>query len=113
MTSAIPSGSVATFTDIGGHIDVMPRHIAYILRMLDPVARETVPWHRVVSADGSLLAALLDEQAARLADEGVIVAKGKVTDLKHYQVTIADLSHGIAARSRPPDAPVTKTRKRR
>jgi hypothetical protein len=39
IVASIPEGSVVTFRDIGAHLDVMPRHVAYILKMLDAEER--------------------------------------------------------------------------
>lgn len=113
IVGATPPGRVATFADIGGHIDVMPRHIAYILRMLGPIEQDVVPWHRAVSADGSLLAARAAEQAAKLAAEGIAVGGGRIVDLDAHRIAIDTLPHGIAPRLRPADAPIPKSRKRR
>ncbi len=49
IVASIPEGEVLTFRDIGAHLDVMPRHIAYILKMLDAEERAAFPADRVVA----------------------------------------------------------------
>jgi methylated-DNA-protein-cysteine methyltransferase-like protein len=49
IVASIPEGEVLTFRDIGAHLDVMPRHIAYILKMLDTEERAAFPADRVVA----------------------------------------------------------------
>lgn len=49
IVASIPEGSVVTFRDIGAHLDVMPRHVAYILKMLDAEERAAFPAERVVA----------------------------------------------------------------
>jgi methylated-DNA-protein-cysteine methyltransferase related protein len=53
IVAAIPPGRVATYKDIGDSLDVMPRHVAYILATLDPVDRAHIPWQRVISDKAS------------------------------------------------------------
>ena len=35
IVAGIPQAGVVTFRDIGAHLDVMPRHVAYIVKMPD------------------------------------------------------------------------------
>jgi methylated-DNA-protein-cysteine methyltransferase related protein len=80
ITACIPVGRVCTYRSIGLHLDVMPRHVAYILTMLSPVEKDNVPWYRVVSDAGSISApktAKAIEQVEYLAMEGVVIDKAK------------------------------------
>ena len=72
----VPSGRISTYADIGSALEVMPRHVAYILSQLSATEREAVPWHRVVSS-GGLIPARTDRelQAALLRSEGVVVTE--------------------------------------
>ncbi len=75
IVSAIPEGRIATYADIGRHLDVMPRHVAYILTMLGDEEKARIPWYRVV-ADGGRLGKLRTNgfgvsQAELLASEGL------------------------------------------
>lgn len=55
IVASIPEGGVVTFRDIGAHLDVMPRHVAYILTMLDEEERAAFPAGRVVAKAESAL----------------------------------------------------------
>ncbi len=81
----VPRGRVCTFAAIGRHLDVMARHVAYILATLTDDERPGVPWHRVVAESGAINRTRHgrgDEQRASLEAEGVAVsAKGEVSDL--------------------------------
>jgi methylated-DNA-protein-cysteine methyltransferase related protein len=54
-----------------------PRAARAVGRVL-AMTGETVPWWRVVRADGRLVAPWADEQAAKLSAEGVDVRDGRV-----------------------------------
>jgi methylated-DNA-protein-cysteine methyltransferase-like protein len=81
----IPHGRVCTYAAIGRYLDVMARHVAYILATLTDDERLGVPWHRVVSEKGSLNKTKHGrgaEQQAMLEAEGVAVTpRGLVADL--------------------------------
>jgi methylated-DNA-protein-cysteine methyltransferase-like protein len=80
-TAAIPRGRVSTYAAIGDHLEVMARHVSYILAQLTEEERAQVPWHRVVAKDGSLSdrnAARRKEQQALLEAEGHRIVGGKV-----------------------------------
>lgn len=81
----LPRGRVCTYAAIGRHLDVMARHVAYILATLTDDERPGVPWHRVVAEAGTLNPSKHGrgaEQRAALEAEGVAVTPGgKVTDL--------------------------------
>ena len=48
LTASLPEGRVCSFQSIGEHLDVMPRHVAYILSTLEDAEKLVYPWHRVV-----------------------------------------------------------------
>ena len=115
IVAAIPAGRIATFADIGAHLDVMPRHVAYILATLADIEKATLPWHRVVAADGRLgvpkSGADGAPQRALLAAEGAAFdAAGRITDAIARQVDVAALPHGVARQRRPADAPKARRR---
>jgi alkylated DNA nucleotide flippase Atl1 len=43
IVAGIPQAGVVTFRDIGAHLDVMPRHVAYTLKKLDAEKRAAFP----------------------------------------------------------------------
>jgi methylated-DNA-protein-cysteine methyltransferase related protein len=65
IVASIPKGALVSFRAIGVHLDLVPRHIAYILAMPDQTLRDEIPWHRVVPHDGVLRTA----KAQRLATQ--------------------------------------------
>lgn len=105
ITASIPSGKLCTFQSIGSHLDVMPRHVAYILSQLDDTAKMLYPWHRVVSGDGSLgvlkRAPSGETQTELLSAEGIQVQKNSVAPgLERFFVPAERLPHGIQRQTR-------------
>lgn len=110
IVRAVPAGKVVTFKAVGAHLDVMPRHVAYILRMLTPQEKDAIPWHRVVPDDGRLTTLKTDGrgrlQAGLLEDEGwTIDGAGALVGFERRRVGIAGLNSGVPKQSRPADAP--------
>ncbi|WP_320669700.1 MGMT family protein [Patulibacter defluvii] len=80
---AIPEGYVRTYGDLDPQA---PRLVGRVLRE----TTETVPWHRVVRADGSL--AIGGEQRARLRAEGVPL-RGERVDLAEARLPLPPGEH--------------------
>lgn len=104
----LPPGRVVSFADIGRHLDVVPRHIAYILSQLDPIEREVVPWHRVVAADGTTSSAA---QTSLLHDENITLDGGKVPNDSNAWINLTDIPDMIPMQQRPANAPIAKRRR--
>src|SRR5512137_2918602 len=85
ILEAVPSGRLVTFTDVGAHLDVVPRHVAYILAQLDPLEAGAIPWHRAVAEAGTVALkadGLGRRQRDLLEAEGVAIAPdGRILDL--------------------------------
>jgi methylated-DNA-protein-cysteine methyltransferase related protein len=118
IVAAVPHGRLVTFKDVGTHLDVMPRHVAYILARLDPAEAVGLPWFRAVPEDGRLATPkhAPDGQSQRelLAGEGHRIAPdGRILDLGQRVVAVADLPHNVPVQTRPADAPRTSTRGKR
>ena len=65
---SIPPGRVMTYGDVAEYVGIgSARQVGRILALDDG----TVPWHRVLRADGSLAEHLYSEQRQRLLSEGV------------------------------------------
>jgi alkylated DNA nucleotide flippase Atl1 len=62
---AIPSGSVASYGDIGRRIGAGPRQVGRAMSLLD----DSVPWWRVVYADGTTASCHSGRAPALLNDE--------------------------------------------
>jgi methylated-DNA-protein-cysteine methyltransferase-like protein len=108
IVSTVPAGRVATYREIGRWLDVMPRHVAYLLGRLNPKEADAVPWHRVVG-DGGWLGAPKEDglgrtQAERLAEEGVAVVDGRVSDFEVVAVNVGELGHDVPRGEAPPGA---------
>jgi methylated-DNA-protein-cysteine methyltransferase-like protein len=117
IVAAIPRGRLLTHAAIGAHLDVMPRHVAYLLAMLEPHERATLPWHRVVGKDGALgRRAGVDgrSQAELLAAEGVPPTAGRITaaSLAAHSIAVVDLACDVPAQVRPPEASAPRRRRR-
>lgn len=80
----VPRGRVATYGDIAARAGSRsPRLAGYVLAHL---ADGTIPWHRVVRADGRLAGSVAPAQIDRLRAENVDVVNGRV-DLRRYRVS--------------------------
>jgi methylated-DNA-protein-cysteine methyltransferase-like protein len=109
IVAAIPPGRVATFRDIGAHLDAMPRHVAYILATLGHAEQAAIPWHRAIGGDLTLGTPKANGfgigQAALLGEEGTgFDARGRLLDPGRV-VAVADLPHGVARQQRPTVTP--------
>jgi methylated-DNA-protein-cysteine methyltransferase-like protein len=72
---AIPAGRVMTYGDVAEYVGSnAPRAVGHVLARDDG----SVPWHRVLRADGTMAPHLVDEQRQRLLAEGVRVERGRV-----------------------------------
>jgi methylated-DNA-protein-cysteine methyltransferase related protein len=85
ITANIPVARVTTYSAIGEHLNVMPRHVAYILTTLSLEEKLELPWYRVVAENGAIsLGKLTDRHYAQieyLKAEGVqFTAKNHVVD---------------------------------
>lgn len=97
---SIPEGAVVTFAAIGAHLDIAPRHAAYILATLAGGEDEAFPWHRAVAADGALLSGPRgSRQAVLLAAEGHAITRGKLDGIEAV-VAVAALHHGVVKQTR-------------
>jgi methylated-DNA-protein-cysteine methyltransferase related protein len=99
ITRSIPTGRICTYGSIGYHLDVMPRHVAYILTMLSPEEKDGIPWQRVVADGGAISSPKTNkavEQIEYLAREGIEVNKAKkVIDFEAVFIAAADFDSGI------------------
>jgi methylated-DNA-protein-cysteine methyltransferase related protein len=78
---AIPSGEVASYSNVGRRAG-LPRGARRVARVLAGNEDPTLPWHRVLRADGRIAfpagSAQFREQVRRLRGEGVAVVAGRV-----------------------------------
>jgi len=85
LVGLIPPGKFTTYGSIAVHMNVMARHVAFVMSSLTEQEAAKLPWHRVVSRDARLSpkmdAALSKKQRRRLRSEGLrINAAGYIHD---------------------------------
>lgn len=117
LTAAVPEGKICTFQSMGLHLDVMPRHVAYILSRLEDGEKLAYPWYRVVSHDGSLGSPKYHPDGTSQADllraEGILVTGKRITTGFELVFLPAErLPSGLPKQKRPADAPVPQARRR-
>jgi methylated-DNA-protein-cysteine methyltransferase related protein len=83
VVAAIPEGRVTTYGAIARRLKATPRQVAFVLSRFTPDQSATLPWFRVVAANGVIstmkLGAVGRRQIARLREEGVeITSRNKV-----------------------------------
>ncbi len=101
---AIPARKLCTFHSIGEHLDVMPRHVAYILSQLSAEEKMLYPWYRVVADHGRLATIKYHadgrSQADCIRDEGLIVRANAVAQFEKCFVAAAEVKSGAAKQVR-------------
>jgi methylated-DNA-protein-cysteine methyltransferase-like protein len=79
LVGTIPRGRFTTYGSIAVRMNVMPRHVAFVLSRLTGEEATTLPWHRVVSAEARISpnmdARLAREQRRRLRAEGLELSR--------------------------------------
>ena len=77
LVALIPEGKFTTYGSIAVHMNVMARHVAFVMSRLTDEESKALPWHRVVSADARLSAKMDSElrelQKSRLESEGMSI----------------------------------------
>ncbi|PKL07570.1 MAG: DNA methyltransferase [Spirochaetae bacterium HGW-Spirochaetae-7] len=83
----VPCGRVATYGGIAA-ITGLPNGARTVARLLHSSAKsDALPWWRIVRVDGTIAlrpGAGMEEQVARLADEGIAVGKYGRVDLAAF-----------------------------
>lgn len=110
IVAAIPRGRLVTHAAIGAHLDVVPRHVAYILATQELAEKSALPWHRVVGAEGRLGTPKRGAdgrlQAEWLRDEGhALDGDALASGFARHLVAVEALAHGVPRQTRPPEAP--------
>lgn len=77
LVGLIPEGKFTTYGSIATHMNVAPLHVSFVLSSLSEEESASLPWHRVVGADGrqsqSMPPAVARRQRTRLKAEGMKV----------------------------------------
>lgn len=85
IIASIPEGRVTTYGAIARRLKATARQVAFVLARFTPKESATLPWFRIVAANGVIstmkLGSVGRRQIARLQAEGVAVtARNKVAD---------------------------------
>ena len=95
VVARIPHGHVTTYADIGEELEVVPRHVAYLLTTTLDEAEERLPWHRVVGVHGVTARGRRGSvQRDRLRAEGVPIVGQRVDGFDQRRVRVPlDAAH--------------------
>lgn len=108
IVATIPEGRITTFKSIGAYMDVLPRHIAYILATLSEKEQQTVPWYRVVGEKGKLGKTKFDaegrSQQELLEAEGLSISNGQIVEYHASFIEAGALDHSVIPKKRYSDA---------
>jgi methylated-DNA-protein-cysteine methyltransferase-like protein len=93
LVALIPHGRFTTYGSIAVHMNVMARHVAFVMSRLTPEESAALPWHRVVAADARISPRmdvdLAKRQRMRLEGEGMAVdAQGYIQDAEAHFHTV-------------------------
>lgn len=92
LVALIPEGKFTTYGSMAVHMNVMARHVAFVMSRLTDEESQALPWHRIVSADARLSSKmdveLRELQKSRLVFEGMSIdSKGFIEDADaHFHV---------------------------
>ena len=90
----IPLGSVATYGQVA-RLAGYPRHARHVGRVLAVSSDESLPWHRVVNAQGKIshrgAHGAIEYQQLLLEEEGIEFGLGNAVSLRHFQWQPDDL----------------------
>jgi methylated-DNA-protein-cysteine methyltransferase related protein len=90
LVALIPEGKFTTYGSLATHMNVVARHVAFVMSALTEEESASLPWHRVVSSDARISQAMprkmARQQRTRLETEGMKVnGKGFIQDADaHY-----------------------------
>jgi methylated-DNA-protein-cysteine methyltransferase related protein len=89
IATNIPVARITTYSAIGEHLNVIPRHVAYILTTLSLEEKLELPWYRVVAEKGAIsLSKLTDRHHAQIE---YLKAEGIQFTAKNYVVDFDEL----------------------
>lgn len=96
LVSLIPEGKFTTYGSIAIHMNLMARHVAFVMSRLTPEEAERVPWHRVVAANARISPNMPPRLAAK--QKRLLKAEGlRINSAGHIQDDEAHF-HVVGAR---------------
>ena len=90
LVALVPEGKFTTYGSIATHMNVVARHVAFVMSGLTEEEAASLPWHRVVSSDARVSQSMPPKvarlQRQRLKAEGMKVnAQGFIQNADaHY-----------------------------
>ena len=103
LVALIPEGKFTTYGSIAVHMNVVARHVAFVMSRLTEEEAARLPWHRVVGADArvsqKMEAALAEAPSAQLqigdSMRGWIGITLRVALLRFFGMAPSTLSKGV------------------
>lgn len=110
IAGAVPPGRLLTYKGIGAWLDVVPRHVAYILARLDADEQAQIPWFRIVPENGVLVrgkanAFGISQRQLLLGDGLIISLDGCIAGFAQALIDISDLPVNLPRQVRPAGTP--------
>jgi methylated-DNA-protein-cysteine methyltransferase-like protein len=96
LIALIPEGRFTTYGSIALHMNCNPRHVAQVLARLTEEESATLPWQRVVAAEGRISRSMDPELAAR--QQKLLEAEGMKVDARGFIENSDDHFHIVGAR---------------
>ena len=114
LAAAIPEGRICTHQSIRDYLDLMPRHLGFILSQLDSNEKLHDPWQRVIGSNGSLGSPKHHpdgtQQAELLREEALLSSGNRVqSNFEDIVIPAEQLPSGLPGQRRPPVAPDPET----
>jgi methylated-DNA-protein-cysteine methyltransferase-like protein len=96
LVALIPRGRFTTYGSLALHMNVNPRHVAKSLSGLDEKESASLPWHRVVAAEGRISRSMDPELAAK--QRGLLEKEGMTVDARGFIVDSDEHFHVVGVR---------------
>jgi methylated-DNA-protein-cysteine methyltransferase-like protein len=96
LVALIPAGKFTTYGSIAVHMNIQPRHVAFVLARLTPEEASSLPWHRVVSADARLSPNM--DPDLRALQQALLSAEGMTFDSRGFIQDPDSLFHVVGLR---------------
>lgn len=92
ITGNIPAGRVTTYSAIAEHLNIVPRHVAYILATLSHEEADIIPWQRVVADNGVVKTnSRGTAQKTYLEHEGILFTKNTMKNFENLFLLVTKL----------------------
>ncbi len=82
LVALIPPGKFTTYGSIATHMNVVARHVAFVMSALSNEESASLPWHRLVSSDARISQSMPPQLARR--QRALLKAEGLKVDTKGF-----------------------------